>query len=65
MSFRPSRNATMSFSALLGGQSKQGMATSLKSHNNPLSVRSRSCAAVVNICGGSCGTGGGPVGICC
>ena len=25
-----------------------------------LSVRSRSCAAVVNICGGNWGTGGGP-----
>lgn len=27
-----------------------------------LSVKSSSCAAVVNICGGSCGTGDGP---CC
>jgi len=32
---------------------------------NSLSVRSSSCAAVVNICGGSCGTGGGMPSVCC
>jgi hypothetical protein len=39
--------------------------SSRRHFTNSLSVRSSSCAAVVNICGGSCGTGGGMPSVCC
>lgn len=64
MILRPSRNATISFSA----QPDKGRLVSLTvrqvqcrdlNGSNALSVRSKSDAAVVNICGGSCAEGCG------
>lgn len=63
MSFLPSRSDSNSFSTESPVGHRCPLSTLALRGAHSLSVRSSSCAAVVNIWGGSCGTGGGPDGM--